>query len=42
MMPSYGMFEHEPQVQLLLTEGECRIPFTKDRYEQIEDMISGA
>ena len=40
MMPSYGLFKNEPQVQTLLTEDECRIPFTEDRFEQIEDLIA--
>lgn len=40
MMPSYGIFEDDPRVQALLTEDDCRIPFTEDRYEQIEDLIA--
>lgn len=40
MMPSYEIFKNEPQVQTLLTEDNCRIPFTEDRYEQIQDLIA--
>ena len=40
MMPSWGIFEDDPQVKALLTEDDCKIPFTGDRYEQIEDLIS--
>lgn len=40
MMPSYGIFKNEPRVQALLTEDDCRIPLTEDRYEQIEDVIA--
>jgi hypothetical protein len=40
MMPSYGMFKDEPRVQALLTEDDCRIPFTEDRFEQVEDLIA--
>jgi len=40
MMPSYGIFEDDPQVQALLTEDDCKVPFTEDRYERIEDLIA--
>lgn len=40
MMPSYGIFKNEPRVRALLTEDDCRIPFTEDRFEQIEDLIA--
>ena len=40
MMPSWGIFEDDPRVKALLTEGDCKIPFTEDRYEQIEDLIA--
>jgi hypothetical protein len=40
MMPSYEIFKNEPRVQALLTEDDSRIPFTEDRYEQIEPLIA--
>lgn len=40
MMPSYGIFENEPRVQALLMQDDCTIPFTEDRYEQIEDLVA--
>ena len=40
MMPSWGIFEDDPRVKALLTESDCKIPFTEDRYEQIEDLIA--
>lgn len=40
MMPSYGIFKDDPRVQALLTEDGCRIPFTEERYEKIEDLIA--
>ena len=40
MMPSWAIFEDDPRVKALLTEDDCRIPFTEDRYEQIEDLIA--
>ena len=40
MMPSWGIFEDEPRVKALLTEDDCKIPFTEDRYEQIQDLIA--
>ena len=40
MMPSYGMFKDEPRIQALLTENGSRIPFTEDRYEQIQDIVT--
>jgi len=40
MMPSWGIFEDDPRVKALLMEGECMVPFTEDRYEQIEDLIA--
>jgi hypothetical protein len=39
MMPSYGIFKENPRVHALLTENDCRIPFTEDRFEEIEDLI---
>lgn len=40
MMPSWGIFEDDPKVKALLTEDDCKIPFTGDRYELIEDLIA--
>jgi hypothetical protein len=40
MMPSWGIFEDDPRVKALLTEDDCTIPFTRDRYEQIEGLIA--
>ena len=40
MMPSWGIFEDDPRVKALLTEDDCGIPFTQDRYKQIEDVIA--
>ena len=40
MMPSWGIFKDEPRVKALLTEDDCKIPFTEDRYEQIQDLIA--
>ena len=40
MMPSWGVFEDHPRVKALLTEDDCKIPFTEGRYEQIEDLIA--
>lgn len=39
-MPSWVDFEDNPQVKALLTEDDSNIPFTEDRYEQIEDLIA--
>lgn len=39
-MPSWGLFEDDPQVRALLTEDDCKIPFTEDRYEQVGDLIA--
>ena len=39
MMPSYAIFKDNPRVHALLTENDCRIPFTEDRFEEIEDLI---
>ena len=40
MMPSWGLFKDDPQVQALLAEDDYNIPFTWDRYEGIEDVIA--
>jgi len=40
MMPSWGIFEGDPRVKVLLEEDDCKIPFTEDRYEQIEDVVA--
>jgi hypothetical protein len=40
MMPSWAIFEDDPRVEALLTEDDCNIPFTEDRYEEIEDAIA--
>ena len=40
MMPSWAIFEDDLRVQALLTEDDCNIPFTEDRYEEIEDVIA--
>ncbi|KAF9781569.1 hypothetical protein BJ322DRAFT_1076985 [Thelephora terrestris] len=40
MMPSYGIFKNDPRVQALLMEDDCRVPFTEERYEPIEDLIA--
>ena len=40
MMPSWETFEDDPRVQALLTEDDYNVPFTEDRYEQIEDIIT--
>ena len=40
MMPSWAIFKDEPRLQALLTEDDCDIPFTEDRYEEIEDVIA--
>jgi len=40
MMPSWGIFEDDPRVKALLEEDDCKIPFTEDRYERIEDLIA--
>ena len=40
MMPSWAIFEDDPRVRALLTEDDCNIPFTEDRYEEIEDVIA--
>ena len=40
MMPSWGIFEDNPRVKALLAEDNCKVPFTEDRYEQIEDLIA--
>ena len=41
-MPSWGEFEDDPQVRALLAEDDYTIPFTEDRYGEIEDMIAKA
>lgn len=40
MMPSWEVFEDHPRVKALLAEDDYKIPFTEDRYEQIEDLIA--
>lgn len=40
MMPSWGIFKHDPRVQAVLAEGDYTIPFTEERYEEIEDVIA--
>ena len=40
MMPSYGIFEDDPQVRALIMEDDCSIPFTEERYERIEGVIA--
>ena len=40
MMPSWGIFEDDPRVKAILAEDDCKIPFTEDRYERIEDLIA--
>ena len=40
MMPSWAIFENDPRVWALLTEDDCNIPFTEDRYEEIKDVIA--
>ena len=40
MMPSYGIFQNGHRLQALLTEDDCRIPFTEDGYEQIEGLTA--
>ena len=40
MMPSWGIFEDDPRVKALLTEDDCKVTFTEDRYEQVEDLIA--
>lgn len=40
MMPSWGVFKDDPQVQALLAEDDYNIPFTRNRYKEIEDVIA--
>ena len=40
MVPSYGIFKSDLRVLALLMEDDCRIPFTEERYDQIEDLIA--
>ena len=40
MMPSWELFKDDPQVQALLAEDDYNIPFTRDRYRGIEDVIA--
>ena len=40
MMPSWGIFEDNQRINAILEEDDYNIPFTEDRYEQIEDVIA--